>query len=213
MWGCILDRCFWWCPVMVPRVFGVGIVNQGKCLAAEALLNKPTKSWLMCIAMKNSNVYTCFLNFLGHLPQSLIVWGHSLSYSTSDGQGFISLPHCDHHLWPFTLISWQHHPLTLTTAVHWLPESLLCSACFYSPKHLHSLWWFTVLFSTSMIFVRRWFWVNQEDTEVGETGGREQALKCNVSTYKLILLTSVSTKAETKGTKIEKGAIEGWVDI
>lgn len=43
--------------------------------------------------------------------------------------------------------------------------------------------------------------MNQEDTEVGETGGREQALKCNVSTYKLILLTSVSTKAETKGTK------------
>lgn len=43
---------------MVPHVFGVGIVNQGKCLAAEALLNKSTKSWLMCIAMKNSNVYT-----------------------------------------------------------------------------------------------------------------------------------------------------------
>lgn len=51
--------------------------------------------------------------------------------------------------------------------------------------------------------------MNQEDIEVGETGGREQTLKCNVSTYKLILLTRVSNKAETKGTKIEKGEIEG----
>ena len=49
--------------------------------------------------------------------------------------------------------------------------------------------------------------MNQEDTEVGETGGREQTLKCNVSTYNLILLTRVSNKAETKGTKIEKGEI------